>query len=215
MTEPQLHHYTLLLTPSDAQVRALGELATHVAAVRRACVRQAQDGHRHALSALLGGADHLGRGDAEEAAAIAALPAFAGVPVGVIAYAVTGQRSAIARGQQAVAAPVPVAGDALITPATATGVAVAGVPGVVAADTARLPRWARQVWTATVGRAAPTLPVVGAAVTGWGYVEHDGQTWLLDVAVRWDAYPEGLLAPRWEDAEELTPARRQVLELLE
>lgn len=214
MTQPQRHHYTLPLTPSDAQVRALGELATHVTAVRRACVRQAQDGHRHALSALLGGADHPERGDVGEASAVAALPTFADVPVGVIAYAVTGQRSAIARGQLAVVPHPPVAGDALITPVTVTGVGIAGVPGVVAADTARLPRWARQVWIAAVGGAAPTLPVAEAAVTGWGYVEHDGRAWLLDIAVRWDAYPEGLLAPRWEDEEELTPRRRHVLHLL-
>ncbi|CAM4308606.1 hypothetical protein [Deinococcus marmoris] len=220
MTKSQNHEYTVPLYPSSAQEQALEALSNHAHGIECAVVRQTQSGLTTSLSALLGGPDHAERGDEAEIQALMKLPELVAVPLGLVRQAVTGRRARITRGDLAAPAlPAPVAGEGLLVPATADGLTLDGVPGVVKVDTDKLPAWAAQVWRHAAGGPKPSLDprLVTASVTGWAYIERGPYAgthgWTADLVFRWDAYPTWQLM---RDGDELDdePWRREVHHLM-
>ncbi|AIZ45761.1 hypothetical protein QR90_12780 [Deinococcus radiopugnans] len=217
---PNHHEYTIPLSPTPTQERALDALGMLTHRIECAALQQARLGMTTSLAALLGGPDHAARGDEAESQALLALPELATTPLGLIRQAVSGQRARIARGELAAPArPTPVSGEGLIVPATPGGLTLAGVPGVVTVGTDKLPPWAAQVWRHAAGGAKPDLDprLVTASLTGWAYIERGSYAgtpgWLIDIALRWDAYPSWQLM-RDGDGWEGEPWRRAVRHLM-
>ncbi|CAM4166810.1 hypothetical protein [Deinococcus marmoris] len=216
MTTPQFHTYTVPFFPNPLQEQALAQLSAQARVVRQACVDQAtlaQSGQVTSLPALLGGPKHAECSAAAELRALMALPALATFPIGLLHHAVKDQRARIARAGEPVAVeePVTLAGDGLISPVGAQTLQLAGVPGEVTVGTDHLPRWAASAWARAVGvpDPAPELELGGARLTDWTFVERgpyngvDG--WLIDVELRWDAWPVGSLL-RGLDEEQWPPS---------
>ncbi|AIZ45150.1 hypothetical protein QR90_08615 [Deinococcus radiopugnans] len=217
---PNHHEYTIPLSPNSEQVRALDTLSALTHRIKCAALQQARLGMTTSLAALLGGPNHLERGDEAEIRALQVLPSMAEVPFGLIQQAVTGRRARIRRGDLAAPArPTPVSGNDLIMPAEPDGLTLAGVPGVIEASIDRLPPWAAQVWEHAAGGPKPTLDprLVTASVTRWAYIERGSYAgtsgWLIDIALDWDAYPTWQLmrdGDGWGDE----PWRREVRHLM-
>ncbi|QFP75024.1 hypothetical protein [Deinococcus sp. AJ005] len=220
MTDPQNHEYTVSLFPTQSQIHALNALSNHAHRIESAALQQAQLNMVSSLAALLGGPDHALRGDEAEVQALLALPTMAAVPLGLIRQAVTGRRARIKRGDLAAPVqPVAVAGEGLIVPATANGLTLDGVPGVISVGIDHLPLWAAQVWRHAAGGAKPTLDsrLGTASVTGWTYVERGTYAgtpgWTADLAFHWDTYPTWQLLRDGDDLGD-EPWRRGVRHLM-
>ncbi|WP_412028691.1 hypothetical protein [Deinococcus yunweiensis] len=218
---PQIHHYTIHLMPTGAQAEALRHLGWVAALTRDLAHEQAERavrGEDVSLSGLLHSFwDHRDRSVAGEARRLQQVGATQGAPLGLLEYAVVaGRRTFTTRlRRRGIEEGAAVAGEGLITPATRDGVSIAGVGADVRADIGALPRWARAVWQLAVDvePELPALRLVGASLTGFGFVEQDDHdAWTLDVALRWDVYPVHLLESRWED--ELSLERRAVSDLM-
>lgn len=176
---PTIRLLDLPIHPTPEQIHHLRQLRAECGLVALATAEQAYwrvADHDVAIAALLGGSDHPDRSAEGEAHGLREGSDVAAVPLDLLINAVVSQRAHLAvpdaGSAPTVRVPVPLGGARWVVGAVATGLHLAGVPGVITAPVARIHRAFGDLG------AHQRVVLTGAA---WAERGHGDHTWSLDV----------------------------------